>query len=100
MITLLNGEHWGKEELIAQMYDDEFYYSYLGKHALSQSLLRNILEDPHSYLKKLKGKEEKETDALMMGKLVHWGYLEPEVFYGKNFIEAERITDKPYKLAV
>jgi len=100
MITLLNGEHWAKEEILANMADDDFYFNFLGKHALSQSLLKNILDDPHSYLKKLKGKEEKKSDALMMGSLVHWGYLEPDVFYSKKFIEAERITDKPYKLAV
>ena len=26
MITLLNNEHWGKEEILTQMHDDEFYY--------------------------------------------------------------------------
>ena len=61
MITLLNGEHWGKEEILAQMADDDFYFNFLGKHALSQSLLKMILDDPHSYLKKLKGKKEKKN---------------------------------------
>ena len=36
MIKLLNGETWGKEEILTQMYDDNFYYGHLGKHALSK----------------------------------------------------------------
>ena len=43
MITLLNGEHWGKEEILTQMHDDTFYYGHLGQHALSSSSLKTIL---------------------------------------------------------
>lgn len=100
MITLLNGEAWGKEEILTQMYDDEFYYGHLGKHAVSQSSLKTILDNPFDHLKTLKGKEPKESEALVMGSLVHWGYLEPNVFYSKTFVEAERVNQKEYKLAV
>ena len=99
MITLLNNEHWGKDEILTQMYDDDFYYGHLGKYALSQSSLKTILNNPLDYLKMLKGKETKPSDALIMGNLVHWGYLEPNVFYSKTFVEAERINEKEYKLA-
>lgn len=100
MITLLNNEVWGIDEILTQMRDDSFYYGHLGKHALSQSMLKQILRTPHEYLKTLKGKEQKKTDAMIMGNLVHWGYLEPHVYYEKHFIEADRITDKKYKEAV
>ena len=100
MITLLNGEHWGKDEILTQMVLDDFYYGHLGKYALSQSSLKTILNNPLDYLKMLKGKETKSSDALIMGNLVHWGYLEPNVFYSKTFVEAERINEKEYKLAV
>ena len=100
MITLLNGEHWGKEEILVQMESDDFYFGHLGKYALSQSSLKTILSNPYEHIKTLKGKKEKKSDALMMGNLVHWGYLEPHKFYELNFVEAERVTDKNYKLAL
>ena len=100
MITLLNGETYQKEEILGYMLEDDFYYGKLDLNALSQSSLKLILNEPYDYLRKLKGKATEKSDALIMGNLVHWGYLEPEVFYSKHFIEADRITDKAYKEAV
>ena len=100
MITLLNNETWAREEILAEMHSDDFYFGHLGKHALSQSSLKTILSNPYDYLKTLKGKNEKKTDALKMGSLVHWGYLEPHKYCDLKFIEADRVTDKKYKLAV
>ena len=54
MITLLNGETWGKEEILAQMHDDTFYYGHLGQHALSSSSLKTILKSPKTYRNVLK----------------------------------------------
>jgi len=100
MITLLNGETYATQEIITLMYSDEFYFGHLDKTALSQSSLKLILNEPYDYLRKLKGRGTEKSDALIMGSLVHWGYLEPEVFYSKKFIEADRITDKAYKSAI
>ena len=36
-ITLLDGKTWSKQEILSNMYDDSFYYGYLGKTALSSS---------------------------------------------------------------
>jgi hypothetical protein len=69
MITLLNGDAWGKDEILTQMVLDEFYYGHLGKYALSQSSLKTILNNPLDYLKMLKGKETKSSDALIMATL-------------------------------
>ena len=100
MITLFNGDVYEKKEIISLMEDDSFYFGNLNNNALSQSSLKTILRNPYDYLKQLKGKTTKKTDALVMGSLVHWGYLEPEKFYDLKFIEAERITEKPYKEAL
>ena len=100
IITLLNGESYNKEELLVLMEDDNFYFGHLSRNSLSQSSLKTILSNPYEYLRYLKGKKEKRSDALVMGSLVHWGYLEPEKFYNKHFIEAERVTDKDYKEAL
>ena len=32
-ITLLDGTEWEKKDIIEKSYDDDFYYSYLGKAA-------------------------------------------------------------------
>lgn len=101
MITLLNGENWAMEEIIANMYDDEFYYNTLNiTKALSASSLKDLLNAPENFLKQLKGKKEKSSDALRLGSLVHWLYLEPEKFYSLKFIEADRTNSKVYTEAV
>lgn len=101
MITLLNGDSWLKEELITQMYDDNFYYNTLGvDKALSTSSLSQLLDSQEDFLRYLKGKKQKESDALRMGKLVHWAYLEPKKFYSLKFVDTERTNSKAYTEAV
>ena len=103
MIRLFNGENYGVDEINTLANSDEFYYGHLAKHALSSSMLRNILNSPNTQLKYMeddaKGKG-KDSEALILGKLTHWLYLEPNVFYGKHYVEAERINAKEYKEAV
>ena len=101
MITLLNGESWRIEELTAQMYDDNFYYNSLGiDKALSTSSLSQLLDSQEDFLRSLKGKKQKESDALRMGKLVHWAYLEPKKFYALKFVDTDRTNSKAYTEAV
>ena len=101
MITLLNGDSWLKEELITQMYDDNFYYNTLGvDKALSTSSLSQLLDSQEDFLRYLKGKKQKESDALRMGKLVHCAYLEPKKFYSLKFEDTERTNSKAYTEAV
>jgi len=58
MITLLNGDSWGKEEIETQMYDDDFYYNTLDiTKVLSSSSLKDLLNAPEEILKQLKGKK-------------------------------------------
>jgi hypothetical protein len=100
MITLLNGEHWGKEEIIAQMYDDSFYYGHLGKHALSSSSLKMILKSPKTYRNVTKyGDPNSDSPALAAGKLAHWMVLEPHKIDELHFVDASTKNTKIYKEA-
>lgn len=98
MITLLNNEHWAKEEILAHMYDDEFYYGHLGQHALSSSSLKTILKSPKTYRNTLKY-GSKSTPALEMGKLLHWAILEPEKLNAVHFVDATTKRTMAYKEA-
>lgn len=98
MITLLNGETYGTEEILGFMHSDDFYYGKLGTNALSSSMLKNIFDSPNKQLKYLKS-ADKPTDALIIGTLTHWAFLEPHKFDSKHYVEAERINAKNYKEA-
>ena len=100
MITLLNGDAWAKEEILANMYDDEFYYSHLGKHALSSSSLKTILKSPKTYRNVIKyGDPSGDSPALSLGKLAHWMLLEPHKIDKLHFIDASTKNTKIYKEA-
>jgi hypothetical protein len=100
MITLLNNEHWGKEEILAEMYNDEFYYGHLGKHALSSSSLKMILKSPKTYRNVTKyGDPNSDSPALAQGKLVHWMILEPHKVDKLHFVDASTKNTKVYKEA-
>ncbi len=100
MITLLNGETWGKEEILAQMYDDTFYYGHLGKHALSSSSLKMILKSPKTYRNVIKyGDPNGDSPALAAGKLAHWMVLEPHKIDELHFVDASTKNTKIYKEA-
>ena len=100
MITLLNGEVWGKEEILAQMYDDSFYYGVLGKHALSSSSLKMILKSPKTYRNVMKyGDPNGDSPALAAGKLAHWMVLEPHKIDKLHFVDASTKNTKIYKEA-
>ena len=98
MITLLNGEHWGKEEILTQMHDDSFYYEHLGKHALSSSSLKMILKSPKTYRNVTKyGNPNSDSPALAAGKLVHWMILEPHKVDALHFVDASTKNTNKYK---
>lgn len=99
MITLLNGDTYGSDEINALASSDEFYYGQLSKHAVGSSELRNIFGDPDRQLQYLKGKKS-NTDALTIGKLTHQCWLEPDKFYENVFVETERVDSKVYKEAL
>ena len=98
MITLLNNETWSKEEILAEMVSDNFYYGHLGKHALSSSSLKMILKSPKTYRNVTKyGDPNSDSPALAQGKLVHWMILEPHKVDELHFVEASTKGTKLYK---
>jgi hypothetical protein len=100
MITLLNNEHWGEEEILAEMYNDDFYYGHLGKHALSSSSLKMILKSPKTYRNVTKyGDPNSDSPALAQGKLVHWMILEPHKVDSLHFVDASTKNTNKYKEA-
>jgi len=100
MITLLNGEAWGKDEILTQAYDDEFYYGHLGKYALSSSSLKTILKSPKTYRNIIKYGSGEDTPALRAGKLLHWMVLEPHKIDKLHFVDVSSKNTKVYKEAL
>ena len=100
MITLLNGETYLQEEIVGMAYDDEFYYNYLGKNALSSSSLKTILKSPKTYRNILNyGDPNSDSPALAAGKLAHWMILEPHKINKLHFVDASTKNTKIYKEA-
>jgi hypothetical protein len=77
IITLLNGEEYNAPDLLSLMVDDDFYYGHLGKHALSSSACKMLLESPKTYYYVTKYGQKEDSPALLMGKLIHTMILEP-----------------------
>jgi hypothetical protein len=96
-IKLLDGKEWDKDNLREKMYDDSFYYGYLGKNALSSSSLKKLLQSPKAYASSLERSEE--TQALRDGKLIHLMALEPHRVAELSIIPSTKAS-KAYKEAV
>jgi len=77
MIKLLDNKSWNKDDLIQRMYDDSFYYGYLGKVALSSSSIKSLYSNPKMYYKDL-DKDISNIPAIRMGALTHTLILEPD----------------------
>ena len=56
------------------MLEDPFYYGHLGKHALSSSAAKKLIESPKAYAKSLR--MSSDSQALRDGRLVHLSVLE------------------------
>tara|TARA_R100000544_G_C2220859_1_gene57474 strand:- start:623 stop:1396 length:774 start_codon:yes stop_codon:yes gene_type:complete len=97
-IKLLNDELWYQEDLLREMVNDDFYYNYLGQHALSSSSAKKLLESPYSYHKSL---TEKQTNVqpLRDGSLIHLMVLEPHRVEGLTFTKGTKAS-KVFKEAV
>lgn len=98
-IVTFDGVNHNVEELIEKMHDDDFYYGYLGKQALSCSLLKVVLQSPKKYLDLIEN-GQKETQALRDGKLLHMAVLEPHKFKELNIVDVKSKNTKAYKEAV
>ena len=92
-IQLLDGERFRKEELLELMKDDEFYYGYLGKAALSSSSIKLLLDSPKKY-KYVTEYGSQESNALDAGWLFHCCILEAHIFEKQIFVDVQAKTQK------
>jgi len=97
-IVTLDGKFWNKDAIIKQMEDDEFYYEYLGKNALSSSSVKLLNKSPKAYAKSLRFKSER-TSAMTAGWLLHLAVFEPDKFGHLNWVDASTKNTKIYKEA-
>ena len=78
------------------MISDDFYYNYLGKAALSSSVIKKLLRSPKSYYYTTKYGNPM-TKALRMGRLLHQAILEPHLFDKYTFVDCQARTAKKFK---
>jgi hypothetical protein len=97
-IKTFDNKIWNKQELIDNMYDDTFYYGYLGKQALSSSSLKMVLSSPKTY-KYVTKYGQSETQPLRDGKLFHTMILEPHKIDELTIVDVATKAGKAYKEA-
>ena len=97
-IVTLDGKFWDKDVILKQMENDEFYYEYLGKNALSSSSVKLLNKSPKAYDNSLKF-GNKRTSAMTAGWLLHLAVFEMEKFGQLNFVDASTKNTKIYKEA-
>lgn len=99
MIFTLDGKAWREEELLDKMYDDTFYYGYMGQNSLSSSSIKLLAKRPLKYLDTIGG-ESVHNSAFDFGSLFHWYVLEPEVYKKQVFVDVPKRTGKVWKEAL
>ena len=76
-IRLLDGTEWKIKELINKMYDNVFYYGYLGVNALSSSSCKKLCDSVEEYLFE-DNKFSPDIKPLRDGRLFHVTILEAD----------------------
>ena len=100
MITLLNGDTWEQDALIAKMHDDEFYYGHLGKNAMSSSNIKLLNKSPKFYHRITTYGQESNSPALQIGTFIHTMVLEPHLFDERfHIVDVQSRVAKAYKEA-
>jgi len=95
-IKLLNGDEFKVSDIIPKMYDDSFYYGYLGQHALSSSSCKKLIESPKAYATSLT-EGSPDSQALRDGRLTHLCVLEPHRLKEFTFVDGTKAS-KSFKL--
>ena len=96
-IRLLDGTEWQIEELINKMYDNVFYYGYLGVNALSSSSCKKLCDSVEEYLFE-DNKFSPDIIPLRDGRLFHVTILEADKmkdYY--DFIDVPTRRSKDFK---
>lgn len=95
-IKTFDNKIWDKQELLDNMYEDDFYYGYLGKNALSSSSLKMLIQSPKTY-KYVTKYGSGESQALRDGKLFHTMILEPHKIDDLVIVDVATKAGKAYK---
>lgn len=74
-IKLLDNKEYPLHEVIDKAREDDYYYGFLSKTALSSSLITNLLNSPAEYLLSIT-EEQKEIPAFLLGGAIHVSLLE------------------------
>ena len=99
-ITTFDKKVWTQEEILPLMFDDSFYYGYLGKNALSSSSFKTILNSWEDYQLEVAGLgPEIPKQALRDGRLIHLAVLEPHRIDDLTIIDSTK-GSKLFKEAV
>jgi hypothetical protein len=96
-IKLLDGNYYDKDQLLAKMDNDSFYYGELNKLALSSSSLKLLLDSPKTYYYVNKYGQNETTPALRAGHLFHLAVLEPQKYSEVRFCEVQSRNSKKFK---
>lgn len=78
------------------MHDDDFYYGYLGKAALSSSSIKHLIKSPKKY-KYITNNAQPMTSAMKTGWLLHCAVLEPEKFSQQTFVDVQSRNTKKFR---
>ena len=98
-LLMLDGtvQEVGYLEQIAK--DDEQYYGYLGKAALSSSSIKMLLQSPKTYHYVTTYGGDSNSKALLIGKLFHLAVLEPHKMDEVRVIDVQSRATKAFKEA-
>lgn len=97
-ITLLDQTVHDKEVLLNHMHDQEFYYGYLGKNALSSSAIGYLLQSPKVYSGLTRNFVESDSTALQVGQFIHTMILEPHTFNDRyDVVDVQSRVAKAFK---
>ena len=100
MIRTFDNKEWEINDILPLMDNDEFYYGYLGKQALSSTSFKQILNDFDEFLLAREGLGSIiPKQALRDGRLIHLAVLEPHRLDGLTIIDSTK-GSKLYKNAV
>lgn len=100
MITTFDNKKWENDDILSLMDNDEFYYGYLGKQALSSTSFKQILSDFDEFLLAREGLGKViPKQALRDGRLIHLAVLEPHRLNDLTIIDSTK-GSKLYKNAV
>jgi len=98
-ILMLDGIYHEVGHLEQLAKEDEHYYGYLGKAALSSSSIKMLLQSPKTYHYVTTYGQDNNSKALLIGKLFHLAVLEPHKMDEVRVVPVKSRNTKAFKEA-